>query len=110
MADDGDQIAMPTSLDPEYAETAFGIMEGDAFHEAGQDFSGWCFRNRLHSGHCIIQSDPRAQSRSAASSKIIAKYQHDPTPTRRRPSRRTSTPSDQPRSGTVSPVTRVAGD
>jgi hypothetical protein len=40
VADDRDQIAVPTCLCSENAKTVFVIMKGDAFYKACQDFLG----------------------------------------------------------------------
>ncbi len=38
MSDDGDQITMPTRLDPENAKAILGIVERNSFDKARQDF------------------------------------------------------------------------
>ena len=54
MANDGHQIAMAARLRPEYAEAAFGVVEGDALDEAGEHFLGRCFKVELHTDRRIV--------------------------------------------------------
>jgi hypothetical protein len=39
MTNDGDQIAMATSLHPQDAKTVLGVMEGDSFNQARDDLA-----------------------------------------------------------------------
>jgi hypothetical protein len=51
MANDGDQLAVTTRLDPDYAKAVLGILVGDALNQPGKDLSiGW-FRLCLHNVH-----------------------------------------------------------
>src|SRR5262249_15405248 len=46
--DDRYDIPMPAHLGAQNAEAVLGIVVGDAFDEAGQNFLVWRFRLRLH--------------------------------------------------------------
>jgi hypothetical protein len=51
VANDGDEIAVATRLDPNDAKTIVGILVGNALNQPGQDFPiGW-LRLRLHDWH-----------------------------------------------------------
>jgi hypothetical protein len=48
MADQGDQLALATGLNPQDAKTIFGVLVSDALDQAGEHLAiGWC-RLALH--------------------------------------------------------------
>ena len=51
MADDGHQIAVAARLDPQNAEAVLGVVEGDAFDQAGEHFLYRSDRLSLHGRH-----------------------------------------------------------
>src|SRR5271166_2434938 len=46
VAENRDQVALPTSFDPQHAEAVIGVVEGDALDETGQNL-GWRARVRF---------------------------------------------------------------
>jgi hypothetical protein len=56
MAENGDQVAVATRLDPEHAEAVVGVVEGDALDQAGEDLAVRCVGLLARLG--VLQDDP----------------------------------------------------
>src|SRR4051812_45412089 len=53
MANDGDEIALPSGLDLEDSKAAFGIVEGDALDRAREGFEGRFLISLCRSKHLV---------------------------------------------------------